>query len=78
MYEVFGLLFIGTHNKSYNVYVSAPGLDRIRVAYLYKHIRPFVEEYRDVMCPAPVDYQENDAGDAEHMPSCSKRERFTC
>ena len=47
------------------MYVSAPGLDRSRVAYLYTHIRPFVqEEYRDIMCPAPVDYQEDEAVDA--------------
>ena len=32
------------------------------------------------MCPAPVDYQEDvseEAGDAEHMPSCSKQMKFT-
>ena len=45
--------------------VSAPGLDHSRVAYLYKHIKPFVQqEYRDIMCPVPVDYQEDEADDA--------------
>ena len=49
------------------------------MAYLYKHIRPFVqEEYRDIMCPAPVDYQEDEAVEDGHMPSCSKRKKLTC
>ena len=57
------------------MFVSAPGIDRKRQTYLYKHIRQFVaEESRDIMCPMP-DVLDNSSEDEMVVASTRKKKK---